>query len=345
MIQESAVAAVVIPSLSFAGAWLSLPKMMFEILYHHFYFVVSKFVLTLTVFVTAELARRVRQHKRRKQRTSDLHHRYSWRQHCEESRIKAMTGDFRDPNSNVSTKYAFPASKSSRNGNKSFSDGFDGSFEQEVDVEIQKEIWKSILAFGRAVEENLKAASTSSNKNNNRPRLSMLLSFLNNAYLVRPIPEDIFRAPSVPPEINTCLNNIMECVDTARKKQAELIDMLYETHHGGVDLDAFQKLLDQTGRALSVELDDAQELHRQVRMCVDWQKRLDDLVGDNELCLSSLEKLAQEGHTFVFRTKSLVQLESRIHKAYFLRDRIENWKKVCDPESFCLFYVLRFFVL
>ena len=251
-----------------------------------------------------------------------------------------MTGDFRDPKSDASTKYAFPAKMPNNSGNKGFGKVYDGHYEQEVDVEVQKEIWKSILAFGRAVEENLDSdntTSTTSSSNRNLPKLSMLLSFLNNAYHVRPIPEDIFRAPSVPPEINTCLNNIMEYVDAARKKQAELIDVLYDTYRGGVDLDALQKLLDQTGRTLSVDLDDAKELHRQVEMCVDWQKRLDELVGDNELCLMRLEELAQEGHGFAFRTKSLVQLESRIHKAYLLRERIDTWKKVCERYRICDF--------
>lgn len=255
-----------------------------------------------------------------------------------------MTGDFRDPKSDASTKYAFPAKMLPNNRNKGVDKGFDGHYEQEVDVEVQKEIWKSILAFGRAIEENLDAVNNSSSSRN-LPKLSLLLSFLNNAYHVRPIPEDIFRAPSVPPEINTCLNNIMEYVDAARKKQAELIDVLYDTYHGGVDLEALQKLLDQTGRALSVELDDAKELRRQVGMCVDWQKRLDDLVGDNELCLNELEELALEGHSFAFRTKSLVQLESRIHKAHLLRERIETWKKVCDLESVILLALVFFLFL
>ena len=207
--------------------------------------------------------------------------------------------------------------------------------EEITDVEVQKEIWKAILAFGRAIEEELTKGGSSNSSNDNNtdttsfPKLSLLLSFLNNASQVRPIPEDIFRAPSVPPEINNCMNTIMDFADKAKKVQAQITDVLYETYHGGVDLDALQKLLDQSGRPLSVELDDAAELKRQVGLASNWQQRLDALVGESEFSLSSLEDLANEGRGFAFRTRSLVQLESRIHKAYLLRDRIEEWKKVC----------------
>ena len=200
---------------------------------------------------------------------------------------------------------------------------------EENDVEVQKEIWKAILALGNSMLEQLdKASSGNSTSGAVKPKLSILVSFLNHSYQVRPMPESIFRAPSVPPEINTCLNNISDHTESARNSQAELMDLLYNTNHGGVDMEALQKAMEKIGRTLSIELDEAEELNRQLELVADWQKRLDSLVEDSELCLSSLEELAQEGRTFAFRSMSLVQLEHRIHKAYILRNRINEWKKV-----------------
>jgi len=246
-----------------------------------------------------------------------------------ESFITSMTGDFRNSNSAASHKYALsPGGNVESNYNDSTVNGFSGH-EEETDVEVQKEIWKSILEFGRTIEEQLAKASTDNSNTAPLPKLSLLLSFLKNAFEVRPIPEDIFRAPSVPPEINTCLNNIMGYINKAKKCEAQLMDLLYETHHSGVDLDALQKLLEQTGRSFAVDLDDASELRNQVNLYVDWQKKLDAILSEDELKLSVLEDLAQKGRSFAFRTKSLVQLDNRMHKAHLLRDRIKEWKRVC----------------
>lgn len=297
---------------------------------------------------TAENARRVRQHKRRKQAKvigsgEQQLKPLSWRQCCEETASESMMGDFRPNNSgknnNMPTKivaqYPFPVTMDHYYGEEDTTNNSTKWSETDDHIEVQQEMWKAILAFGQSIEKQL-AQATSTTSGNNKdyddgivvPKLSLLTSFLNNAYKVRPVPEDIFRAPSVPPEINACMNNIMDHVDKARKIQAKLFDLLGEANHGGVDLDALQKLLDQTGRPIAVELDYAKEMYRLIDVAADWQKRLEELVSEKELSLTSLEELAQEGRRFVFRTRGLVQLESRIHKAYLLRDRIDSWKKV-----------------
>lgn len=198
-----------------------------------------------------------------------------------------------------------------------------------TDVAVHKEVWESILVVGQAIEESMTKAAANNKKDAQRPKLSTVQSYLNNAYQVRPIPEDIFRASDVVPAINTCLDKIAGYVNEARKVQAQVMDLLYETNDEGVDLDVLQKLLDQSRRTLAVEIDDADVLYEQVELGLDWQKRLDALVAENDLCLSGLEELANEGRSFSFRTKSLVCLESRIQKAYHLRDKIVQWRKVC----------------
>lgn len=260
----------------------------------------------------AEMARKVKQLKRRRATRGGTLEPLSWRKYCEQSTIHAMTGDFRE------TK------------------GSTGSMKQVDpidDVQVHQEVWKSILKFGQCIEENLNKAACNGRRHVQLLKFSTLTSFLNNAYLVRPVPEDIYRASSVPLSINECFDTIASYVDQARKVQAQLMDLLYETNEEGVDLDALQKLLDQSRRSLALELDDAKVLHEQVDLGLEWQRRLDAMVAETDLCLSSLEDLAKEGQSFAFRTKSLVCLENRIQKAYQLRDRIMEWRKGCSTDN------------
>lgn len=248
-----------------------------------------------------------------------------WRLYIEQSILGLKTSGFSYLTNNAEARYPFPSAE------KKNCDDITGdvSCHVENDLEVQKEIWKAVLAFGNAIEEQIKKAGSEGGDDLSLPKLSTLMCFLNHAFRVRPIPEDIFRAPSVPPEINACLNNITEYTEKARDIQAELIDLLYDTNSHGVDTEALQKLMEKIGRALPVELDEAEELNHQLSLVMDWQRRLDVLVEDLEVGLSTLEELAEEGRTFAFRSKSLVQLEHRIHKAYLLRDRFDEWRKVC----------------
>lgn len=257
----------------------------------------------------AEMTRKVNQQKRQRATRGNTLEPLTWRKYCEQSTINSMTGDFRE------TKAS--------NGSKEQVDPID-------DVQVHQEVWKSILKFGQCIEENLNKAAGSGRRHVQLLKFSTLTSFLNNAYLVRPMPEEIYRASSVPPSINACFDTIAYYVDQARKVQAQLMDLLYETNDEGVDLDALQKLLDQSRRSLALELDDAKVLHEQVELGLEWQKRLD---AETDLCLSSLEDLAKEGQSFAFRTKSLVCLENQIQKAYQLRDKIMEWRKGCSTDN------------
>lgn len=259
------------------------------------------------------MAQRVRQYKRRKEMPS-----YPcgilWRQYCEQSTLN--TGDYRTSQERSSADQGIHAKKGSSNA-------INPAILDPSDMEVYKETWKAILELGQAIVAQLTTAMPPS-------KLSLLLSFLNNSYQVRPIPEDVFRAGGLSTEINQCLQTIAEYADKARKMQAKLIDALYETNQTGVDWDTVQKLLDQQAcRAFPVELDDAKEVRHHLELATNWQERLDALVGENELRLSDLENLAQEGRSFTFRSKSLVSLEDRIQQAYQLRDRILEWRKVC----------------
>lgn len=226
-----------------------------------------------------------------------------------------MIGDFRRPNLAGGNKKVKPAESVNI---------FDSN-----DASTHKEVWASILVFAQAIEEKLTKAASGNKKDVQLPKLSTLCSFLNNAHQVRPLPGDIFRCSDVPPAIDSCLDNIAYHVDQARSIQAKLMDLLDEANDIGVDLDALQKLLDQSGRFLAVELDDANILEDEIQLGLDWQKRLDAMVAESDHCLSNLEELAEEGRSFAFRSKSLVCLENRIFKAHQLRDRIVEWKKVC----------------
>ncbi|CAB9497258.1 Nucleosome-remodeling factor subunit [Seminavis robusta] len=261
----------------------------------------------------AEMTRKVNDHKRR--RDTPNHGGLYWRQFCEQSAVAAMTGDYRTSTNDTQKK-----------GKKAMHQTLPAD---QGELEFHRETWKAILLLGQAIVEQLTKASSSSRVP--PTKLSLLLSFLNNAYQVRPMPEDVFRAASVTPDINRSFDFIAEYADKARKVQAKLMDTLYETNDGGVEWDIVQKLLDQQGiRALPVELDDATELHQQLALVADWQSRLDALVEEDELCLSSLEDLAQEGRSFIFRSRSLVCLENRIQKAYQLRDRVLQWRQSCE---------------
>jgi PLU-1-like protein len=272
--------------------------------------------------LAAEMAQRVRQHKRRKEMPANTCG-ILWRQYCEQSTtLNTMTGDYRTSQARSCVDQGIHANK------KGSSNAIKFAILDPSDMEVYKETWKAIFELGQAIVEQLTKAI--SNSDVPPSKLSLLLSFLNNAYQVRPIPEDIFRAGGLATDINHCFQTIAEYADKARKMQAKLIDVLYETNHEGVEWEAVQKLLDQQAcRGFPVELDDAKEVSHQLELATNWQERLDALVGENELCLSDLESLAQEGRSFTFRSKSLVCLEDRIQQAYQLRDRILEWRKVC----------------
>jgi hypothetical protein len=261
------------------------------------------------------MARRVRQYKRRKATTTTAGT-LRWREYCEQSRLTSMNGDFR-------TRNTVEKEKQSKASGSAKSSDLDVN-----DAERQEKVWASILVFAQAIEEKLNKAASGSKKNLQAPKLSTLCSFLNNAYHVPPLSGYISISSDVPATFDTCMDNIATYVDQARGVQAKLMDLLDEADDEGVDLDSLQKLLDQASRSLAVELDDAEMVQDQVRLGLDWQKRLDVLVADNEHCLQSLEDLAVEGRAFAFRSKGLVCLESRISKAHKLRDKIVDWKKV-----------------
>lgn len=239
----------------------------------------------------------------------------NWREYCEQSTLKSMCGDFRKVDK-----------KSRRVGEDKTPPK--SNVVQSREAEMHKEVWEAILVFGQAIEEKLNKASSGSKKDVELPKLSTLCSFLNNAYFVSPTPREIFLFSDVPIAIDACLSNIATHVDLARNLQAKLMDLLDEANDNGVDLDALQKLLDEATRTLAVELDDGKILYEQVLLGLDWQKRLDSMVSENDHCLSSMEELAEEGRSFAFRSKSLVILEGRILKAHRLRDKIVRWKKV-----------------
>jgi hypothetical protein len=203
----------------------------------------------------------------------------------------------------------------------------------DSDSDDLKGAWRSVLACGKSMERQLNGDAC-----NQKPLLSTVVSFVRNAYAL-PVPESCFGTNHVMiEEVSSCLLTLLDHVDKARHEQAKLRDILYDEEGEGVDMDALQKFLDSTGKALSIRLDEAEELYSYRERVTEWEGRLAKILepaatdehfeGRNDF--ATVQQLAVEAKTHAFVSKSLVQLQARIQKAHTIREKLIEWEKSCE---------------
>ena len=210
----------------------------------------------------------------------------------------------------------------------------DTDMEMCPDSDDLKGAWRSVLACGKSLERQLNGDASGTNK----PLLSTVVSFVRNAYGL-PLPESCFGTQHVMiEEVSNCMLTLLEHVDKAREVHAKLMDLLYDEQGEGVDMDALQKFLDASAKALPVRLDISDELLMVRERVVDWERRLndimdsarDDIDSDNRDDLERVKELANEARCHGLNSKSLVELHCRIRRAHQIQKRIIEWKKACE---------------
>lgn len=196
---------------------------------------------------------------------------------------------------------------------------------EELDgLESPVDVWNAVLGAAEDMEQELAEDKASM-------PLSEALAFIANACRL-PTPERVFNETTVPLQIATQMWALLDMIDVSRAQQAKLMDLWREE---GVELDVLRKQLD-TASKLKLKLDYAKDMKRQVQVVVEWQARLDAALAVEDLDdgaddeerndLAVLEELALEAKSHGFRSKGLLVMESKIEKAYQLRDRIIDWR-------------------
>jgi hypothetical protein len=206
-----------------------------------------------------------------------------------------------------------------------------------TDRDDLKGAWRSVLACGKSMEQQLDGDTSGSKK----PLLSTVVSFISNAYGL-PTPESCFGTQHVIiEEVSYCLLTILEHIEKTRHIQAKLRDMLFNESGEGIDADALQKFLDVEGKMLPVKLDEADELYKFMAIVSEWEGRLSFVLEPKDDCSKSenrddllmVENLATEARAHGYISKGLVQLGSRIQKAHHLRGRVMQWKAACQKKE------------
>lgn len=206
--------------------------------------------------------------------------------------------------------------------------------ENEEVVKELMQTWRSILETGQMIMEN--------EKNGKKPNMKELLIILSKANSI-PKPEDIYgRRDSISKHISQCLNSILDLVEHSRDILAELTDALYDESKIGVDKQSLRKKLDVRMNKCKVNLEEVAIIGEMLDEATVWESKLENNNNDMDespnsdedlhlpqQSLTSAEEMACEGRTLSLQLNSLLALESRIHRAYELRNKIRNWNKVC----------------
>jgi hypothetical protein len=215
----------------------------------------------------------------------------------------------------------------------------DDTLDEHTDVNLvlepddSKGAWRSILACGKSIERQLKSESLG--LGDQKPLLSTLLTFVGKAYSL-PTPESCFGTHHVMiEEVSNTIIFILNHVKKAQNFHAKIRDKMFDESQGGIDSDDLFKFLDTEYSALPIRLREVDKLYQFRDIIVQWESRLLQVLSVTEedveyanikMYLSFAEKMQQEARGHGYRSKALVQLTSRINKAYDLRDRILRWK-------------------
>ena len=216
----------------------------------------------------------------------------------------------------------------------------DDTLDEHTDVNLvlepddSKGAWRSILACGKSIERQLNSERLG--LGDQKPLLSTLLTFVGKAYSL-PTPESCFGTHHVMiEEVSNTIISILNHVKKAQNIHAKIRDKMFDESQGGIDSDDLLKFLDTEYSALPIRLREVDKLYQFRDIIVQWELRLlqvlsvteeDVEYANTKNYLSIAEEMRQEARGHGYRSKALVQLTTRINKAYDLRDRILRWKR------------------
>ena len=195
-----------------------------------------------------------------------------------------------------------------------------------------KGAWRSILACAKSIERQLNNESLG--PDDKKPLISTLLTFVGKAYEL-PAPEKCFGTHHVMiEEVSNTIISILKHVKTAQNVHAKIRDKLFNDAEEGINSDDLLKFLETEYGRLPIRLEEVDKLYKFRGVVVEWEKRLiqvlsaaEDLEHESMVnYLTIAENMQQEARSHGYKSKALVQLTSRINKAYELRDKILKWK-------------------
>ena len=201
------------------------------------------------------------------------------------------------------------------------------------------EAWKVILKSGQGITAQIDKTTASSKDYAQLPKVRDLLILVGKAFSL-PKPEDVFgRRDSISKQISQCLNLILGKIEHARGVIANISDAIYDDDDSGIDVNKLSKIIDRISAKCFVQIEEIEIVRRMIDEALAWESKLtksssdgreDDSTASEDLhlpqqSLTDAEQLALSGRSLSIRPKSLVTLDTRIQRAYDLRNRIREW--------------------
>eukprot|EP00980_Cylindrotheca_fusiformis_P010998 scaffold2526_cov131-Cylindrotheca_fusiformis.AAC.14 len=254
----------------------------------------------------------------------------SWRKICERKGFKSILGLLKDEHQNP---YAM------REELAMTGLAFDDAMDLSNDLDDLKGAWRSVLAWGKSIEQQLDECTTKTKK----LPFSSVVSFVSNAYRL-PTPEICFGTHHVMvEEVSHCLRAILGHIGKAREVQAGIRDKMFNESADGIDSEALQKYVEAQCRPLSIRLDELDQVRRFNEVISEWEARLSSLleernpdeISEDHDDLAIAQRMAVEAKSHGYVSKGLVHLNLRIQKARNLKDRILQWKSDCTEGKKC----------
>jgi hypothetical protein len=261
---------------------------------------------------------------KQKSKSFSPHTSASWREMYERMKLPSTLGQLQNDS-------VLPYNFNSRSSNK-----FDGVSDVNLALtdDDLKDAWRSILACGKSMEGQLSIEGEIEKK----PLLSTLLTFIGNSCGL-PAPESCFGTHHVMvDEVSNTMGTILVYVERAQQLLAKLRDFIFDGSGEGIDSDNLLKFLDTECKSLPIRLTEVDDIYSCRTVVVEWESRVVALLDPKEEeapcvkqsnLLRTAERLQSESKSHGYISKTSVQLDNRIMKAYELRDRILKWQNVC----------------
>lgn len=287
-------------------------------------------------WVVASKMRKTREKKwtKQKARPGVLHPTTeTWRELYQRMQFPSLLGQLQD---DTLDRFPFGGKESSVSlGERDGQEDVFFAFEAEDDM---KDTWRSILTCAKSIERQL----TGDAHGDKKPLLSTILTFVANAYAL-PRPEACFGTNHVMiEELSSCFVTIIGHAGKAQESLAKIRDKLYNSSGEGVESDALLNLIETEFDTIPIRSKEIDDLLEYQKFVVEWETRVASLLDlddaevfkpDAPNTLQVAETLKEEAKAHGYVSKILVQLDTRIKKAYDLRGRIRRWEATCMEGS------------
>ena len=251
-----------------------------------------------------------------------------------------MLGDLRD--GSASPKYNFHSVVSPFSSNESTKSSIESESEDlEMDLGSDmkpKARWKSFLSMTTPIIKNILSAKSNAKK----PRLEEISSLLNTC-ITLPLPTFNMKENMM----NRMERNITTLADlftTGRDHLAKLMDVVDDADGSGIDLDKISTCIQRIENNCPVTLNEIKVIQKGIEEVQIWDHEVSKALqndlssemqkGEGETDdkdrndLPVMENLLEKAKGLLLHSKSMVQLEDKLERAYSLKRKIMAWQQV-----------------